>query len=55
MTWQVRLLPPDDRGLYLSYLILGESVAATARHYGCDESSVRRRIKRFVSAQERTP
>lgn len=51
MTHQERALPLLDADLYVSYLIHRESYAMTARHYGCDESSVRRRVKRFMEAQ----
>jgi hypothetical protein len=51
MTWQERALPASDADLYVSYLIHRESYARTAQHYGCDESSVRRRVRRYLEAQ----
>lgn len=47
MTWQERVLPESDADLYTAYLLFGENCTALARHYGADESSVRRRINRF--------
>ena len=47
MTYQTAVLPPNDGDLYLAYLILGSNYCRTARHYGCHEASVRRRIRRF--------
>jgi len=48
MTWQERVLP-SDADLYMAFLIKGENYARTARHYGADESSVRRRIRAFMA------
>lgn len=51
MTWQRRILPGNDADLYMSYLIMGSNYSRTARHYGADESSVRRRIQRFLTGR----
>jgi hypothetical protein len=51
VTHQEPVLPDRDADLYVSYLIHRESYAMTARHYGCDESSVRRRVRRYLDAQ----
>jgi transposase-like protein len=48
LTWQETVLPKDTGQLYLQYLLLGENYARTAEHYGCHESSVRKRIRKYT-------
>jgi hypothetical protein len=51
VTWQEPVLPKSDKELYLAYLMLG-SYRAVAALYACDESSVRKRVKRYVRTLE---
>lgn len=51
MTHQEPVLPVNDADLYVAYLIHRESYAMTARHYDCHESSVRRRVRRYLETQ----
>lgn len=55
MTEQVRILPGNDSDLYMAYLIMGANYSRTARSYGADESSVRRRIQRFLRSSSDLP
>ena len=47
VTHQEPVLPKSDEELYLAYVLFG-SYASVAREYGCHESSVRKRIKKYV-------
>lgn len=47
MTWQEPILPQEDGDLYMQYLLCSSNCAATADHYGCTESAVRTRIRRY--------
>jgi len=49
LTWQEPVLPKDSEQLYLQYLLLGSNYARTAEHYGCHESSVRKRIRKYTT------
>lgn len=51
MTPQIRMLPADDREVYMAYMVYG-SYRQTALAYGCDESSVRKRVKRYLGTQQ---
>lgn len=51
MTEQIRRLPESDQEVYMAYL-LHKSYAEVARVYGCNESAVRKRVKKFLEEQE---
>lgn len=50
VTWQEPKLP-DDEILYIEYLII-KSWAELARKYDCNESSVRKRVRRYEASLE---